>query len=447
MDIAPRKRRVRELLDRRYEWTPRQRQVLDLVARGRSNAEVAEALGISLDGAKWHMREILAKLGVDTREEAAEYWRQANRPAARLGRLVGAIGGVKFAAAGAAGVGVVAVAAVVALRLFLASGEPAPLAALPAPPAASPVASIAVLPGFTAPATIAPDGAQWLKAGRLFRVGSGPDDEGIAAIQYHEAVTSVVTGREAVITYGTPNVPWTENPDIGSNRGVFLFVQVDGRRFRVTVWAPGDSSGESFIKQPYSAIPPPDSVLTLSVTDDVGTKFSSLLDAVGNLYLSASPLRDVAVNELNGREIQFATSIRLADFHPRTTSQSLGTWAAPWWLNTCGANVCQVSTRVSNFMAPVAGSLECVSPSRLTITSPDLVLQVETIDTGIARATFPCDRTTVAAGDVLVTYFAHYLISAATLDGRPLSVAATGAGDLLVGDATVSDDCPCIQLN
>ena len=59
-------------------WTNRQREVLDLLARGLTNGQIAEALGISLDGAKWHVSEIIARLGVDTREEAAEYWRKQN---------------------------------------------------------------------------------------------------------------------------------------------------------------------------------------------------------------------------------------------------------------------------------------------------------------------------------------------------------------------------------
>src|SRR5450830_1335802 len=56
-------------------WTRRQREVLDLLVRGRTNPEIATALGISLDGAKWHVSEVITKLGVDSRDEAAEYWR------------------------------------------------------------------------------------------------------------------------------------------------------------------------------------------------------------------------------------------------------------------------------------------------------------------------------------------------------------------------------------
>lgn len=87
MDAPSDRSGIRELLGREYAWTSRQRQVLDLIAAGHSNAEVAEALGVSLDGAKWHMREILSKLSVDTREEAAEYWRRYNGWHSRFARV------------------------------------------------------------------------------------------------------------------------------------------------------------------------------------------------------------------------------------------------------------------------------------------------------------------------------------------------------------------------
>ncbi|MGH2611396.1 MAG: LuxR C-terminal-related transcriptional regulator, partial [Tepidiformaceae bacterium] len=63
----------------RHQLTPRQREVLDLIAAGATNGEIAERLGITLDGAKWHVREILSRLDVDSREEAAEWWRSTRR--------------------------------------------------------------------------------------------------------------------------------------------------------------------------------------------------------------------------------------------------------------------------------------------------------------------------------------------------------------------------------
>src|SRR5690606_29491140 len=60
--------------------TERQRQVLPLIAENRTNREIALALGISLDGAKWHVSEILTALGASSRAEVGRWWRDA-RPA------------------------------------------------------------------------------------------------------------------------------------------------------------------------------------------------------------------------------------------------------------------------------------------------------------------------------------------------------------------------------
>lgn len=55
----------------RSTLTEREQQVLDLVARGRSNKSVAQALAISAGTVKAHMKAILSKLDAQTRTEAA----------------------------------------------------------------------------------------------------------------------------------------------------------------------------------------------------------------------------------------------------------------------------------------------------------------------------------------------------------------------------------------
>jgi len=59
-----------------FELTDRQRHVLRLIERGYSNSEIATALGITLDGAKFHVSEILAKLEVSSREDAVAAWKR-----------------------------------------------------------------------------------------------------------------------------------------------------------------------------------------------------------------------------------------------------------------------------------------------------------------------------------------------------------------------------------
>jgi DNA-binding CsgD family transcriptional regulator len=114
------------------ELTPRQREVLSLIAGGKTNPEIAEALGISLDGAKFHVREILGKLEVDSREEAAAWWRAQSSVGSRISSVVRALlpaTWLKPAIAGAA-LGGLALASVV-VGLALNGGDEDP-AALPA---------------------------------------------------------------------------------------------------------------------------------------------------------------------------------------------------------------------------------------------------------------------------------------------------------------------------
>jgi DNA-binding NarL/FixJ family response regulator len=55
--------------------TPREQEVLSLVAEGATDKDIAEALCVSLHTVKSHMRNILAKLHVGSRHEAASYAR------------------------------------------------------------------------------------------------------------------------------------------------------------------------------------------------------------------------------------------------------------------------------------------------------------------------------------------------------------------------------------
>src|SRR5256885_9149769 len=85
--------------------TPREWEVLELLRAGASNAQIAEGLDITERTAKFHVSEILSKLGVATREEAAAValperrrWRAAWALSGRLARgpSAGGAGGRAF---------------------------------------------------------------------------------------------------------------------------------------------------------------------------------------------------------------------------------------------------------------------------------------------------------------------------------------------------------------
>jgi len=66
---------VRQLMGRNRDpladLTPREREVLSLMAEGRSNAAIADALSVSLAGVEKHTQRIFAKLGLSPDDDTA----------------------------------------------------------------------------------------------------------------------------------------------------------------------------------------------------------------------------------------------------------------------------------------------------------------------------------------------------------------------------------------
>ncbi|MEO8538166.1 MAG: helix-turn-helix transcriptional regulator [bacterium] len=127
---APRFDDVRQ---RERELNDRQRKVLDLIERGHTNREIADMLGITLDGAKWNVSEILGKLGLDSREDAADYWRwHKQRTPAIVRALRGVFGlpGLRWVAGGTAlkwgGSAAAVLISVVAIGAWLNDASPTP---------------------------------------------------------------------------------------------------------------------------------------------------------------------------------------------------------------------------------------------------------------------------------------------------------------------------------
>jgi DNA-binding NarL/FixJ family response regulator len=63
--------RVGKTMKAAPKLTPRQRQVLTLVAKGSSNTEVAQALGVSVTTVKQHLHAVFRMFGVTNRTAAA----------------------------------------------------------------------------------------------------------------------------------------------------------------------------------------------------------------------------------------------------------------------------------------------------------------------------------------------------------------------------------------
>jgi DNA-binding CsgD family transcriptional regulator len=91
--------------------TEREREVLRLLKQELTNEQIAARLGISLDGAKYHVSQILSKLGVSSREEAAALAESEERHGSRWAAVPIAfkLAGAAVVASAAVGLGVLAI--------------------------------------------------------------------------------------------------------------------------------------------------------------------------------------------------------------------------------------------------------------------------------------------------------------------------------------------------
>ena len=103
----------------------RQPEVLERIARGHAHREIAGALGITLEGAKGNVSEILTKLGFGSREEATNYWMSRQEPGRRMARALhglAPVGMAKWILVAGGGLGIVA-AVLVAAFFIMGTGD------------------------------------------------------------------------------------------------------------------------------------------------------------------------------------------------------------------------------------------------------------------------------------------------------------------------------------
>ncbi len=64
--------------------TPRERDVMGCVAHGKKVRDISDSMGVSVNTVKFHLKNIYAKLGADSRREAMHLYQHQSLPGCRL---------------------------------------------------------------------------------------------------------------------------------------------------------------------------------------------------------------------------------------------------------------------------------------------------------------------------------------------------------------------------
>ncbi len=240
--------------------TVRQLEVARLIEAGRTNPEIAEELGITLAGAKYHVSELLGRLNLQRREEIAT-WYRAHRgtPITRARRRLRAIGLAPLAwAGGGAAVMLAVVALVVALDGAREDGGGGAASAAPTPSVAEPIDVLHIndLPPGTVRTfelrtsglvELEPDPDTWFTIDASpygFHLAHLPSGE-VRAYSWHDTQLGYRTFWS--LEHPWPGGPGGQYAELGDPRGMFyarhgLIYRIEGDR----IFGPGANELDQF---------------------------------------------------------------------------------------------------------------------------------------------------------------------------------------------------------
>jgi DNA-binding CsgD family transcriptional regulator len=253
--------------------TPREQEVLALIRQDLTNEQIGQRLSISESGARYHVSEILSKLGVESREEAAAW--QASKIEDRSGKAFG---------------------------LGLAHLVKGPVNAVPAGAfVAVPAAFVVLLVGFAVISWRGDDGPE-------ASLPPAAESERALAIEGFLDLSQEATAEArillpeaelAFVAYATPSRQYT-----------FRFFQ-SGTQSEVSILGPNEVAPavqrwESIQEQRPSGSPPP-AVLDLAL---LRNSFEAVAEeATARSTFSASNMGILVFND--GRELTWETTARL----------------------------------------------------------------------------------------------------------------------------------------
>jgi DNA-binding CsgD family transcriptional regulator len=436
------------------EVTPRQIEVARLVAAGHTNEQIARELGISHDGAKYHVSEILGRLGLQRREEIAEWYAREHGGTWR--RLRAAVGLPVAAWVGGGAVVAAAVIAFVAVSLMHnGSGDanlvPTPGSTMAAtPPAVDTATQPAPLPieQHGEYRAYGPDelrDAGFISTGAFVIVPGGAFP--VVQSSYRATRTVLDVAGSGYIDYRFDH-EWAPANQPSSGGGAFqLRSEVEGRELYLMVTAVWEPVGATHvIRAPgtvsfYTTDDGVSPQLTLELRDEEGRSYPAVVDHGGHLWIRPAPIPAGPAAWDTGELLDASEAER---FGP------LGDGIGNWQNDTdCVDGVCASLIHVVDGLhALFDGDVSCtgaeVPVQALELDRGDLVLRFEARRPGALRLPLCEDDLpgSVSTDDYLSRH-ASWWVTAFDADGTQLSVAVEGKM-LHVGEIEpVVRNCPC----
>jgi DNA-binding CsgD family transcriptional regulator len=422
-------------------FTPSEERVLELIRQGKTNSEIANELRISVAGVKYHVTNLLGKVGVPDRAALAG-WRGGNqRPRTGSGFSLGWRSIFTAGKFTAAGLGMVACGAVALAVFQLTSGGGVNNQALPAAPE-----------GYSSVAAEDLEALGMVDAGQILRPLSGSTPVFAGSIRQSASVAlltgpaEVVMGTGKAWQFGGMNfvpadsrVPnWVALSGHAGGKPVSVQLGAENMALSESSIIEVDDHGTRTVRTKTANATPE---LLVAATRD-GLPLRAAIAQNGHLYVDPAPAPLTAVvDEWSGE---------LLDVHGAIVGERLPEPAAGLFQFTgCGTEghrACYVSVRSHvPLVAPVDGVLTCPSSDVVEIQDADVVLRISRVDTGYGGSPqFACDGHPVVAGEAIGPAGVHWSYSAArATTGEPLSVGAAFDGTLYIGDFRPTAQCPC----
>ena len=431
----------------RHNWFPsaRQQEILDALISGVTNAEIAQGLGISPDGVRWQINQLLYLTGLNDRQALAVWWEGTKDRGRRSNSALVSL--FRFGVATVTMILLVVAFLRIEQRYF---GTPDPHPSSDDSSQLGPIADSVQLEDCS---QTAPEGFEVVSGPELRNRGLLPVARLIAESPCPIHVMAqldrvyVWLPSAATLKQDPPLISWPRTRTVATWFNLPLVASVAGKAIPLNIRPLNTrliDEGKRGFSVPFSS-----GGALLAILNPIDTPSHRVgIDSEGTLFLSAEQNPSNSVIDAGT-----GTSLDSSGLTGLSTASVPGSSIE---YTTCEVDICSVVHLGGSILAPVAGRLVCPTQGgtldqfSFELDAGDIVLRFNALDpAGIGTpslSTVACYARDVYVGEQ-IRHHDHYRITAVSEDGTALSTVVNEAGRLFVGSLAVRLRGPwcCLQ--